>query len=70
MEEHVLAHDQRVIVADFLKREKIVALKDDALPNLVDHAKASRLAVGFEVLFEDALRQPRQFVVRIQRPPR
>src|ERR1035441_8665581 len=56
---HVFAQDQRISITDFLKRQKIVLLIGDPPPDAVDHAKVPSFSVGFEVLLEDALGQPR-----------
>ena len=42
--------------------KKIVLLKHDSLPDSVDHAKVVGFAIGFEVLLQYAVGQPRQLL--------
>ena len=65
VEQHVLAQDQRISIPDFPQRQKIVPLKRDPAPDVVDHAIVPGLVSRFEILLQDAIRQTRQLVFRV-----
>ena len=65
MEEHILAHDKTEVVANGLKRQEVVFLEYDSVPDQAYHFVMSRLAVRYKIFFEYLFGDPLEFIFRV-----